>query len=75
MSSSEGSTCEHHGDLVGVRIIAVEADEEAEASCYWCGDPDVALVLIKSERHGIAFCDDCEAVLSGLFRGSYRDLE
>lgn len=54
--------CDHHGDQVQVRMFKLD-DEDADASCAWCGDPEVTLGLLKSERHEIAFCQDCRDVI------------
>lgn len=57
--------CSHHDAQVAVRMIDFD-DEDVDASCAWCGDGEVSLGLVKSERHEIAFCQDCRDVIRAL---------
>jgi len=60
--------CGHHGDLVGVTIVNLTGEDVA---CSWCGGT-ASTGLVKSQRHKLAICEDCDGVLNGLY---HEDME
>lgn len=61
-------TCDHHGDQVGVRIFDLR-EAETSTPCSWCGGDDVVVGVVKSERHELAFCEECHTLLTILIDG------
>jgi len=62
--------CDHYGSQVAVRMGEVEVtDPEAvDRHCDWCGElPD--LVLLKSERDKLVFCEECRGIIRTLASG------
>lgn len=65
----QDETCQHHGDQVAISMteVEIEDEDELEEFCDWCGGlPD--LVLVKSQRHRIIFCEECRDVIRALVR-------
>ena len=62
--------CDHYGSQVAVRMGEVEVTdpEQVDRYCDWCGGlPN--LVLVKSERDKLVFCEECRGVIRTLAGG------
>lgn len=68
---SEGKLCDHKDAQVGLRLIEIEVDDpdEVDRHCDWCeGIPDI--LLVKSERHSLVFCEECRDIIRIVAGGS-----
>lgn len=64
--SPEPEACTHVGHEIHVQIHRFDTPRE-DVVCSWCGDPEVVGALVKSNRHPLPLCKECDEVLEILY--------